>query len=52
MNFAIAMQAQFVNLGDDVRCQAAFLTAPRKRHDTVGAELVTAFDDRNKRDIL
>src|SRR6185436_648649 len=27
MDFAIAMQAQFVNLGDDVRRQAAFLTS-------------------------
>src|SRR5436853_2631147 len=52
MNLFVPVTPQLANLGDDVRGGATLLTPARIRHDAVSTELVTAFDDWDKRDVL
>src|SRR5690349_1076510 len=52
MNFLVAMTTQLVDLGNDIGSSSAGFAAARERNNAVGAELITAFDDGNKRDVL
>src|SRR6476660_5213097 len=52
MNLFVTVTSQLVNLGNDVCGGATLLTPARIRHDAVSTELVTAFDDGDKRDVL
>src|SRR5581483_3280090 len=52
MNFLVAITPQCLNLGNDVRSEAALFATTRVRDDAVRTELITALDDRHKRHML
>src|SRR5882724_9626051 len=52
MYFTIAVIMQLLYFSYDLNRRAAFLASPRIRNNAVRAELVAAFDDGDKGDVL
>ena len=48
LNLAVRLSRQALGLFEDARARAAALGTTRERHDTVGAVLVAAFDNREE----
>src|SRR5437868_4455004 len=52
MDFLVPLMTQFVDLSDDICSSSARFAASRERHNAIGAKLIAALDDGNKRDVL
>src|SRR5689334_22325573 len=51
MNLFVTKRLKIFNFRDDLACRTAALAATRVRHDAERTKLVTAFDDRNERNM-